>query len=89
MADDDEAASRARVSMTLTRRGSAKNPTFPFGLARVHVNTITSFSRPWKPSTVDTSSASSESGGGGASNRVRRSRWLPLSSRLMARTCAA
>mmetsp|Transcript_3155 Transcript_3155/g.12668 ORF Transcript_3155/g.12668 Transcript_3155/m.12668 type:complete len:306 (+) Transcript_3155:4231-5148(+) len=80
---------RARVNITFTRRGSAKKPTLPFAFARVHVNTMTSFSRPWNPSTVETSRASIESGAGGASKRVRRSRWFPLSNLLIARTCAA
>mmetsp|Transcript_12982 Transcript_12982/g.48576 ORF Transcript_12982/g.48576 Transcript_12982/m.48576 type:complete len:235 (+) Transcript_12982:4451-5155(+) len=80
---------RALVNITFTRRGSARKPTLPFPLARVHVNTMTSFSLPWNPSTVDTSSASSESGAGGASKRVRRSRCRPVKSVLIARTCAA
>mmetsp|Transcript_5101 Transcript_5101/g.18216 ORF Transcript_5101/g.18216 Transcript_5101/m.18216 type:complete len:261 (+) Transcript_5101:826-1608(+) len=78
----------ARVSMTFTRRGSAKKPTLPFMFARVHVNTITSFSRPWNPSTEHTSRAWSESGGGGASKRDRRFSWFPFSSLSIARTCA-
>ena len=49
----------ARVSMTFTRRGSARNPTprAPPSLLRVAVNTTASFSRPWNPSTEEISSS--------------------------------
>ena len=79
---------RARVSITFTRLGSARKPTLPFGLARVQQNTMTSFSRPWNPSTEQTSRAWMVLGSAGASKRLRISGLLPLSRRLIARTCA-
>mmetsp|Transcript_85003 Transcript_85003/g.227984 ORF Transcript_85003/g.227984 Transcript_85003/m.227984 type:complete len:335 (+) Transcript_85003:260-1264(+) len=46
---------RARVSSTLRRRWSPTNPTRPSRLARTVETKMRSFSRPWKPSTLDTS----------------------------------
>ena len=45
---------RGRVMATLTRRGSATKPRLPGSLQRTAENTMTSASRPWYPSTEDT-----------------------------------
>lgn len=50
-------AARARVSATLARRASARNPTRPPPLDRTAEKRMTSASRPWKPSTVATVAA--------------------------------
>ena len=45
---------RGRVMATLRRRGSVTNPSEPLSFRRTALNTMTSASRPWYPSTEDT-----------------------------------
>jgi hypothetical protein len=47
------------VTATLVRRASARKPTSLAALERTKLMTTASFSRPWKPSTVPTSSEGS------------------------------
>ena len=60
---------RARVSATFMRRTSERNPTSPSALARVSETTTASFSRPWNPSTVSTSSPASTRAASSARSR--------------------
>ena len=54
---------RGRVMATLTRLGSATKPRLPISLQRTAENTMTSASRPWYPSTDETTTCEHHTSG--------------------------